>query len=438
MARKRLQEESTLNNKKKFLLAGLGVCIVILAAVIVVQSFVIQPPAAIELAKLPAGEYDPAVWGGYYPLEYESYRKNLEMTPSPTGFGGSVNEQKSIKEPEILMNFKGMAFSKDYAEDRGHPYSLEDLMASKRVTPASVGACMTCKTPYIKDVFKEKGWDYANLPLSEVVKGAGHPVSCANCHDPATMKLTVVNPAFIEAMQRKGIDVHKASRKEMRSYVCGQCHSEYYFEPKTNRVVFPWDKGYTPEQMYAYYEEKPAGFEKDWVHPDSQAKMLKAQHPDFETWSGGVHGKSGVSCADCHMPYQRHNGQKYSSHHVTSPMKNIEGSCKTCHTQSTDWLLERVKTEQNNVFELQHTAGLAVSRAHEVIGKASAVATADKAGLDKARELVRKAQWFWDIVAAENGMGFHNPDQVMNTLGRSIDMAHQSVDAANKAAGTHY
>ena len=137
------------------------------------------------------------------------------------------------------MNFKGMAFSKDYAEDRGHPYSLEDLMASKRVTPASVGACMTCKTPYIKDVFKEKGWDYANLPLSEVVKGAGHPVSCANCHDPATMKLTVVNPAFIEAMQRKGIDVHKASRKEMRSYVCGQCHSEYYFEPKTNRVVFP-------------------------------------------------------------------------------------------------------------------------------------------------------------------------------------------------------
>jgi nitrite reductase (cytochrome c-552) len=426
-----------LNNKKKLLLAGLGFCAVVLAAV-VVQSFVIKPPTTIKLAKLPAGEYDPAVWGRYYPLEYESYRKNLEMSPSPTGFGGSLKVQKSDKEPELLMNFKGMPFSKDYSEDRGHPYSIEDLKSSKRVTPQSVGACMTCKTPYIIDIFKQKWWEYAHLPLSELLLQAKHPISCASCHDPATMKLTVTNPAFIEAMQRKGVDVSKASREEMRSFVCGQCHAEYYFEPKTKKVVFPWDKGYLPEQMYAYYGEKPAGFEQDWIHPDSQAKMLKAQHPDFETWAGGVHGKSGVSCADCHMPFVLKNGQKYSSHWVTSPMRNVQGSCGTCHAQSADLLLERVKTEQSNIFQLQHIAGLTVARAHEVIGKASATATADQAGLVKARELVRKAQWFWDIVAAENGMGFHNPDQDMNTLGRSIDLAHQAVETANKAAGTQF
>jgi len=426
-----------LNNKTKLLLAGLGFGVIVLAAVIV-QPFAIHPPATIKLAKLPAGEYDPAVWGREYPLEYGSYLKNLEMADSPTGFGGSLKVQKSIKEPEILMNFKGYPFSKDYSEDRGHPYSLDDLKSSKRVTPASVGSCMTCKTPYIKDIYKEKGWEYASLPLSELFLAARHPISCANCHDPATMELTVVNPAFIDAMQRKGIDVRKASREEMRSYVCGQCHSEYYFEPKTKKVVFPWDRGFLPEQMYAYYEEKPAGFEQDWVHPDSQTKMLKAQHPDFETWSGGVHGKSGVACADCHMPFTLKNGQKYSSHWVTSPMRNVQESCRTCHTQSEDWLLERVKTVQNNVWQLQHTAGQAVARAHEVIGKASAVAKANKADLDRARELVRKAQWFWDIVAAENGMGFHNPDQVMNTLGRAIDMAHQATETANKAAGTQY
>jgi nitrite reductase (cytochrome c-552) len=426
-----------LNNKTRLLFAGLGFCVIVLGAVIV-QSFVIQPPTTIKLAKLPAGEYDPAVWGKYYPLEYGSYRKNLEMAPSPTGFGGSLKVQKSIKEPEILMNFKGMPFSKDYSEDRGHPYSLEDLASSKRVTPASVGACMTCKTPYLINVYREKGWEYAHLPLSELLLHAKHPISCADCHDPATMKLTVTNPAFTEAMQRKGIDVRKASREEMRSYVCGQCHAEYYFEPKSKKVVFPWDKGFLPEQMYAYYEEKPAGFEQDWVHPDSQAKMLKAQHPDFETWSGGVHGKSGVSCADCHMPFMLKNGQKYSSHWVTSPMRNVQESCRKCHDQSAEWLLERVKTEQNNVWQLQHTAGQAVARAHEVIGKAAAVENADKSGLDRARELVRKAQWFWDIVAAENGMGFHNPDQVMNTLGRSIDLAHQAVESANKAAGTQF
>jgi len=160
----------------------------------------------------------------------------------------------------------------------------------------------------------------------------------------------------------------------MRSYVCGQCHVEYYFEPEAKKVVFPWDKGVHPEQMYAYYQEKPAGFDQDWLHPDSQAKMLKAQHPEFETWQNGVHGKSGVSCADCHMPYTHKNGQKYTSHWVTSPMRMTKESCRTCHTQS----------------------------------------------------------------AAENSMGFHNPDQVLNTLGQSIDMAHQAVAMANRAVSRSF
>jgi nitrite reductase (cytochrome c-552) len=433
----RKQEGSKLNNKIKLIIVIVGLGAIVIAAVIL-QAFLLEPPTTMKLAKLPVGEYDPAVWGKYYPLEYKSYMRNLEMAPSPTGFGGSIKVQKSVKEPEILMNFKGMPFSKDYSEDRGHPYAIEDLKGSKRVTPTSVGACMTCKTANIIDIFKKRGWEYAHMPLAELYLEMKHPISCANCHDPATMKLSVANPAFIEAMERRGIDVKKASREEMRSYVCGQCHGEYYFEPKTKKVVFPWDKGYLPEQMYAYYEEKPAGFEQDWIHPDSQAKMLKAQHPDFETWAGGVHGKSGVSCADCHMPFMLENGQKYTSHWVTSPMKHVQASCRTCHTQDAAWLLERVKTEQNNVWQLQHTAGQTLARAHEAIGKAASMDKADKAGLDKARELVRKAQWFWDIVAAENGMGFHNPDQVLGTLGRSIDMAHQAIAAANKAAGTQF
>ena len=426
-----------MNRRTKLAVLILGVVAFFFTA-IVVQAFLREPPSSLKLGKIPAGEYDPAVWGKYYPLEYKSYQKNLEMAPSPTGFGGSQNVQKSIKEPEILINFKGMPFSKDYSEDRGHPYAMEDIKATKRITPASPGACMTCKTANLVDIYKQMGWKYAKAPIAELFPKIKHPIVCANCHDPATMNLRVINPAFTEAMQRKGVDVQKASREEMRSYVCGQCHAEYFFEPESKKVVFPWDKGYLPEQMYTFYEGKPAGFEQDWVHPDSQAKMLKAQHPDFETWAGGVHGKSGVACADCHMPYMREGGQKYTSHWVTSPMKHTLAACQTCHSQSAPWLLERVKTIQNNVWQLQHTAGLTVARAHEVIGKAGTVTKADKAQLDKARELVRKAQWFWDIVAAENSMGFHNPDQVLNTLGRSIDMAHQAIATANKAAGTTF
>jgi len=420
------------NKKTNVLLAVLGAG-AMLAMAVVLQAFVLKPASSLKLAPLPAGEYDPAVWGNYYPLEYESYRKNREMTPSPTGFGGSEKVQKSVKEPEILMNFKGMPFSIDYAEDRGHPCAIDDLKTSRRVNSTTVGSCMTCKTATIIDTFKDKGWDYAKMPLAELFPLMKHPVSCVNCHDPATMRLRVANPAFLEAMQRKGVEVDKASRADMRSYVCGQCHAEYYFEPATKRVVFPWDKGYTPEQMYAYYAEKPAGFEQDWIHPDSQARMLKSQHPDFETWSGGVHAGSGVACADCHMPFLRHKGQKYSSHWVTSPLKHIQASCTTCHAQDEAWLLDRVRTIQNNVFEMQHIAGQAVAQAHAAIGKAAA--GAGRADLGQARELLRQAQWFWDTVASENGMGFHNSTQALNTLGRATDMAYRAAAMANKAAG---
>jgi nitrite reductase (cytochrome c-552) len=93
---------------------------------------------------------------------------------------------------------------------------------------------------------------------------------------------------------------------------------------------------------------------------------------------------------------------------------------------------------QNNVFQLQRIAGMTIARAHEAIGKAGTAAKVNNEGLEKARELVRHAQWFWDFIAAENSMGFHNPDQALNVLGRSIDLAHQAIDAANRAAGTHH
>ena len=417
------------------ILAGL---VLIVLIVILFRVFIVTPPSAMKLASITDIEYDPAVWGKYYPLEYQSYLKNKEMTPSPTGFGGSVKYQKSEKEPEILINFKGMPFSKDYSEDRGHPYALDDLKETKRIGPATPGSCMTCKTAQLRDIYKDMGWNYAKTPLNDLLPKLKFSIVCANCHQPQTMKLRVLNPAFIEAMEKRGIDVSKASRADMRSYVCAQCHAEYYFEPETKRVVFPWTKGLRPQEMYAYYKETPAKFEADWIHPDSQARMLKAQHPDYELFSTGVHAKSGVSCADCHMPYMREAGRKYTSHWVTSPMKNIHASCRPCHTQDEQWLLDRVKTVQNNVFQLQRTAGQTIARAHDIIGKAGAAAKVNKDELDKARELIRNAQWYWDFIAAENSMGFHNPDLALNTLGQAIDMAHQAIATAGKAAGTPF
>lgn len=421
-------------NRRPFVVIAVAV-ILIIAAAAAVRSFFWKPSDRSEVRAVPEREYDPAVWGRHYPLEYGSFQKNQEMTASPTDFGGSMKFQHSLRQPEILTNFKGMAFSKDYTEDRGHPHALTDLKESGRITLQSPGACMTCKSAHIIDIYKSSGEAYARKPLGELFAKMKYSITCANCHDPATMSLRVSNPAFIEAMRKKGIDVVKAPREEMRSYVCGQCHAEYYFEPETSRVVLPWDKGLHPEQVYAFYGGKPGGFEGDWVHPDSQTAMLKAQHPDFEIFSAGAHARAGISCADCHMPYMRERGRKYSSHWVTSPMKHIDASCRRCHPEEAKWILSRVKATQKSVWELQHTAGTTVAKAHEAVARAVSLNGTNKAELDKAKEYLRKAQWYWDFVAAENSMGFHNPALCLNILGQSIDLAHKARESAGKAAG---
>lgn len=422
--------------KGQKILGGVIVLLVIFFGVVILRVWGVQPPAAVKTVAMAKGEYDPAAWGKSYPLEYASYLKNKEMKPSPTGYGGSVLVQKWDMQPELKANFAGYGFSLDYKEDRGHFYALIDQKESKRVNQQTVGTCITCKTPYIEKLFAEQGWNYTKTPLLTLIDESKHPVSCASCHDPETMQLRVVNPAFKEAMGRIGVDLSKASKDEMRSYVCGQCHAEYYFEPGTNRLVFPWDKGFTPQKMYEYYSTKPNGFERDWIHAVSGAPILKGQHPDFEEWKNGTHGKSGVSCADCHMPYTLQNGQKYTSHHVTSPLHYIKESCLTCHRgQTEDWAMDQVKTKQDAVFQMQHAAGQKIAQAHQIIKQAADSPGVDSGKLAKSRELIRQAQWYWDYVAAANSMGFHNSVQELQTLGQSSDLAWQAIEAANQAAG---
>jgi nitrite reductase (cytochrome c-552) len=425
MANMETEEEFQLSKAQKTLIAFLGVMVVFFSGFIMYRVWGAKPPSTVKISELPA-------------IYMASFDKNKEMAPSPTGYGGSIKYQKAERQPELYTNFKGNPFSKDYTEDRGHPYAMEDLRESKRISPASKGACITCKTPYVDQAFKEQGWGFASAPLTEMMDKANNKsISCSNCHNPENMSLRVINPAFTEAMQRRGIDVNKASREEMRSYVCAQCHSEYYFVPNTFQVVFPWDKGLTPQEMYEYYAAKPNGFAQDFLQTDSKVPVLKAQHPDYEEWQNGIHGKFGVSCADCHMPYMREGGRKYSSHWMTSPLRQVNEACGTCHNQNKDILYQQVKGIQDNVWQLQHTAGETVAKAHDAITKASARPNINTAELDKARELTRKAQWYWDYVAAANSMGFHNQTQELNTLGQAIDLAHQAIDAANRAAGTN-
>lgn len=359
-------------------------------------------------------------WTAAYPLQAESFAASSGMEASPTGYGGSLPYQHLDERPELKVLYKGIAFSSDYREDRGHVYAWKDLFETKRVNAKSPAACMTCKTSAIADVFAAEGWGYAKKPLSAYSESAHAGIDCFSCHDPATHGLRVVQPAFREAIAERGVDLSKASAAEMRTYVCAQCHSEYYFEPGTTRVVHPWGEGLSPGAMYRQYGKKPSGFDGDFTQSDSGVRLLKAQHPDYEEFSGGIHGSAGVSCADCHMPTVEKDGTSFSTHRITSPLLTADASCLPCHgSRTADFMIGRVKYIQDAVYAAGRRASAALAAAH------AAVAVSSK-NAEAAKELIREAQWHWDYTMSANSMGFHNQTQALDSLTRAIDLAHKA------------
>jgi len=267
------------------------------------------------------------------------------------------------------------------------------------------------------------------MSYEEARKHVNHPVACIDCHEPTTMALRVTRPGFIEGIKAykasQGVadyDVNnQATRQEMRTYVCGQCHVEYYFKGPEKRLTYPWHKGLEAEKILAYYEE--VGF-SDWTHAETGAKVLKAQHPEFETWNQGIHARSGVACADCHMPYMRVGALKISDHHVRSPLLNINRACQTCHKWSEAELKDRVESIQSRFFQLRNVAMDALMALITDIDTARKAGRSD-AELAGARDFQRKAQFLLDFVEAENSTGFHAPQETTRVLGMSIDYARK-------------
>jgi nitrite reductase (cytochrome c-552) len=192
-------------------------------------------------------------------------------------------------------------------------------------------------------------------------------------------------------------------------------------------LTFPWGKGLTADNIEAFWDEKkfPNGEPfVDYAHAETGAPVLKAQHPEFELWNQGIHARSGVSCADCHMPYMREGASKVSDHWVRSPLLNVNRACQTCHRASEEEMKSRVDAIQQRNYELLQRGGAAIVDLIDALVAAKAAgAPADV--LDKARKLQRKAQWRLDFIAAENSMGFHAPQEAAKVLGEAVDYARQ-------------
>jgi nitrite reductase (cytochrome c-552) len=424
----------------------------------------------LKLVELTEDTIDPAEWGKNFPREYDSYQRTAENTSRR--HGGSEAISKLDEDPRLRRIFAGYPFSVDYRERRGHAFMLEDQDNTERVRQfKQPGACLHCHASIVPayrragngDVMK--GFELVcTMPLKDARALVSHPVACIDCHDPQSMQLRVTRPGFIrgigelakhvagelaadqtkEPAQRKSpplphlTSIHQwakhwnqgdrkqeydvnalATRQEMRSFVCGQCHVEYYFKGPQKIVTYPWHKGLLVEQIESYYDDEKF---TDYVHKETGAPILKAQHPEFELWNQGVHARSGVSCADCHMPYQREGAVKVSDHQVRSPLLNIARACQTCHRYPEEEIKARAEAIQSRHKALMDRAEDALV---DLLDALQPVKGDDTTKVKEAQALQRKAQWRVDFINAENSMGFHAPQESARVLGEAIDYARQ-------------
>ena len=411
------------------LIAGIVVLLGLLAVSVMERRDEAQRPSLV-LRPIKDWEPDSSIWGQNYPLEYGSY-KRTQITDTETMYGGSVPRDYLEIDPYQVILFAGYGFSKDYLQARGHYYTIEDITKTKRIKPDFMAAtCWTCKSTDVPRLMAEGGENgvaefYASN-WHDLVGEVTHPLGCQDCHDPATMNLRITRPALAEAFEARGMDIADATHGEMRSLVCAQCHVEYYFakEPK-NYLTFPWSEGPEGtgvEAMIAYYDEM--GF-SDFTHPISKTPIIKCQHPDYEMYQTGIHAYRDVSCSDCHMPYRTEGGVKFTDHHVQSPLLNIASSCAVCHRWGEDEIRSRVETIQTKVFNAKLSAEEAIVKAHFDVAAAMEAGVGDD-DLAEVRLLIRHAQFRWDYASANNGMGFHSPQESMRVLSDAIDGAQQA------------
>jgi nitrite reductase (cytochrome c-552) len=368
------------------------------------------------------------IWGKNFPRQFGTYQQMTD-TSFRSKHLGSQRRDLLEENPKLVILFAGYPFSRDYNLSRGHIYSVQDVRETLRTgAPMAPGdgpmpaTCWSCKSPDVPRLIQKYGpEEFYSKTLAEVGHEVVNPINCASCHDPETMNLRILQPALVEAFNRQGKDISRATHQEMRSLSCAQCHVEYYFG-QNNYLIFPWDRGMRAEDMAEYYDERDFA---DWIHPLSRAPMLKAQHPDYEVFTTGIHYQRGVSCADCHKPYATEGGQKFTDHRIQSPLNNIANACQTCHRQSEAELIQNVYDRQDKIIEIRTRLEDILVTAHLEAAYAWDLGATEEQ-MEPALHHIRHAQWRWDYVAATHGGSFHSPLELARTIGAGIDMAHEA------------
>ena len=265
------------------------------------------------------------------------------------------------------------------------------------------------------------------MPYPEARKLVTHPVACIDCHDPTRCSCASRGRVSSKASRAlktttEGIDNYDV---EHDGHAAGDAHLRV--RAVSRRVLLPRQgkaarlsvgEGSQGRQHPRLLRgERAQGLGARRV---TGAHVLKAQHPEFEMYNQGMHARSGVACADCHMPYKREGAMKISDHHVRSPLLNVNSACQTCHKWTEEELLQRAQTIQDRNYEMRN---IAMDALVELINEIGAAAKRDSASaaVKSARAYQRKAQFLLDFIEAENSMGFHAPQEAARILTNSLN-----------------
>jgi nitrite reductase (cytochrome c-552) len=360
-------------------------------------------------------------WKDEYPLIYESFQRTSRFKDGVTEdpeLGGSHPIDYLEENPEIKVLYDGYGFSKEYYAARGHYYALNDVINTAR--PKAGASCLACKTADYEKLLSKYDDDLFAMDFHKVSQEAENGISCYNCHrNEPGKQIQATTPQFNAAVGKLDAEPKPGNM------ACAQCHVEYYQDPETKEVILPWDNGIEIADVEAYYDEMDYA---DWKHPRTGTPIIKVQHPEFEMYTGSLHDKMGVTCADCHMPTVEENGQKYKSHWPKSPLKTVEESCGACHGDEIDGLTARVEDIQKEIDRAEREVGEMLVQLIEEFATVLEDSELDDETINELWDLHRKAQYRWDYVFVENSTGFHNASKARKALSEAKDYAQEALD----------
>lgn len=362
----------------------------------------------------PVEDYEEA-----FPAHVHSFEKNSEM--EETTYGGSVPVDYLEEYPYLVTFYKGYGFEKQYDRARGHVYALEDVIDTDR--PKAGASCLACKVSTFNEENIEDPATSA-MDFDEFIEN--HPdmvgFTCFDCHGDTPGEVQINRQHLVNAIEENPEEDYLTGDL----LACAQCHVEYYMTNDEKIVTLPWTGGLGADEAFAYYEESDF---YDWEHELTGAKVLKAQHPEVETYFGSVHQEAGLDCLDCHMPEVEVDGEKISSHHWTSPLKTPEESCLKCHSdQTAEEIVKLAESVQKPVVEKTDSVGLELEAYINDLANLIEQGNLDEDTKEELQAIQREAQFFWDYVFVENSEGFHNQEKALKYLDHSEELINKGND----------